>query len=808
VRRRIQKNQGEFVRHLDIAILGVFTCVAIPLLTSDSALDPGLLPRFVAWAVMLFILSAVLLARILKSATRVDSRIIESGVFFAFLGYFVVSIVSLSRATNRAEGVFEVLKTFMSLAGLVFGTVILSRDSRYVSVVSKGVVILAVLMSLIGFHQYLTLGIFQVRGPHFLTGTMGQKNLFASALFLTLPFCSYVALTARRCWRVTCIITSISVLLLILLSQTRTVWLGVLGSTILTVVVIAGLHRYRVLSIPQKTTETLRRTVAWTLVGLTLIGTIFASVRARSVPLRRTLAEASATESVDERFSVWGKTLELVGDNFAMGVGAGNWRIRFPSYGLPTDLPKDRLERTFFVRPHNDYLWVLAELGVFGLLLYLLIFAISLFYVLRVLTLRPAADDIVLSASMFFGLVGYMIIAFFCFPKERVVQGTFLILLMTIVTSKHLTYSVCNGSSRRSGIIAFAVISLVLLPIAMAVGCIRLRAEIHTKRALTARKVGDWPKVISEIDSCYSAFASLDPMSTPLQWYRGEANFLMGRIEQALGDYRRAHEDHPFHFHVLNNLGTCYELTGNRNEAIRCYKEALRVFPRFDDALANLVAVYLRDGKYAEAYSSLSSSNLTRQNATLERYLRIAKDVLDNGDRPTEAKEAIARYNEVAGARESGESDGSKGVYRLWSSMRGRHFYTINEQEKDEFLQKRQGWVAEGIAYRAFDDAGRLSLRPVHRLYSPALDTYFYTISPKEKDKLLQDYRGSWQYQGIAFYAFPDGQHPVGTSPVYRFWGQTLGHHLYTIDPQEKDKLIRDYRDMWSFEGVAWHAYK
>ena len=79
---------------------------------------------------------------------------------------------------------------------------------------------------------------------------------------------------------------------------------------------------------------------------------------------------------------------------------------------------------------------------------------------------------------------------------------------------------------------ALAVPSLSLLLFAITVGYIRLNAEIHTKRALGARSAQNWPMVISEIDKGYSVFATLDPMSTPLQWYRGEANFLSNNIPQ------------------------------------------------------------------------------------------------------------------------------------------------------------------------------------------------------------------------------------------------------------------------------------
>jgi len=59
----------------------------------------------------------------------------------------------------------------------------------------------------------------------------------------------------------------------------------------------------------------------------------------------------------------------------------------------------------------------------------------------------------------------------------------------------------------------------------------------------------------------------------------------------------------------------------------------------------------------------------------------------------------------------------------------------------------------------------------------------------------------------VAFYAYPPGRQPLGAMPVYRFWSNRLGDHFYTMSEDEKNKLIRDYSRDWQFEGIAWCAY-
>jgi hypothetical protein len=64
-----------------------------------------------------------------------------------------------------------------------------------------------------------------------------------------------------------------------------------------------------------------------------------------------------------------------------------------------------------------------------------------------------------------------------------------------------------------------------------------------------------------------------------------------------------------------------------------------------------------------------------------------------------------------------------------------------------------------------------------------------------------------WTYEGIAFYAYPEGQQPGDVEPVYRFWSPVLGTHFYTISETEKNKLVDNYPDVWTYEGIVWYAY-
>jgi hypothetical protein len=97
-----------------------------------------------------------------------------------------------------------------------------------------------------------------------------------------------------------------------------------------------------------------------------------------------------------------------------------------------------------------------------------------------------------------------------------------------------------------------------------------------------------------------------------------------------------------------------------------------------------------------------------------------------------------------------------KPVYRFWSGDLGVHFYTISEQEKDVVIRDYSyTWTFEGIAFYAYppgqQPAGAL---PVYRFWSQVGSRHFYTISEQEKQMIVDQYAYYWGLEGIAWYAY------------------------------------------------------
>lgn len=160
--------------HFDFCILVGTSVFFVPLFGSSLTIDPVLTPRFCVWGILSIILSLFFLIRLSFKPNTIDRSILRRMIFPAFLGYFLFSLISLTKAVNVTEGVYEVLKISLSIVYLFLATVILSRNKNYIPIIVKAVMATATILSAIGVYEYVKYGSFDY------TATMANSNQLSS----------------------------------------------------------------------------------------------------------------------------------------------------------------------------------------------------------------------------------------------------------------------------------------------------------------------------------------------------------------------------------------------------------------------------------------------------------------------------------------------------------------------------------------------------------------------------------------------------------------------------------------------------
>lgn len=626
------------------------TVFLIPFIYLQDKFDPVLLIRFIALSGFLLIMLTVLfIQRKAQSQPQVisDYSFLQRLIFPASAGYFIFSAISLFHCINLSEGIFELSKIFISVVLLVVATRVLGDYKRSFPNLAKSLTVVVIVLGVIGVCQYYSWSFNFIPGSCEPYATMTHRNLFSSFLFLTFPFVLYnlydsssKRLTlpsdcgkdddgnqtlpdsqprqrkvSAELWKILSLLAIILIAYNVTITTTRAVWVGFIISTLLTIFILM------LLSSKGKLAEMRSSSNPKTLI---LVVFIFLSIVVGL--LLTSNIEIRTTDSL--RFKLWSNTLGMIRDNALLGVGVGNWKIAFPAYGLggmPVDFESGMVH---CLRPHNDFLCVLAESGIFGLICYISIFIITIGCIMKIILKSRDKQDQIFGLLMLFGIIGYLTIGFFSYPKERISHTILITLMIASVLSRYHRLFPLKKDWKSIPFTLWMIPLLTLTAISTWVGYSRLIAETRTKKALIARADQDWEGVISGIDHAISPFYQIDPTNAPLLWYRGVAHFSQDNFNEALVDFQKAYELHPNHIHVLNNLATCYEVLGNHSKAIEFYTRALDISPRFEETLINLSAVYYNIKQYESAYEIIQRCDPKSENEKVAAYLKIIEEHL------------------------------------------------------------------------------------------------------------------------------------------------------------------------------------
>lgn len=579
--------------------------LAVPFVLVTNALDPALLPRFVFLSLAL--LAALILLQVDYFTRRrpFDMTFLRAAIFPALLGYLAVSAASLTQSLDIADGLFDLLRSSLFAMALLALTWLLVIRKEYIRRLCRTLAVVAFCLSSIAVLQYFDFGFRTIPGNVIPYATMANKNLMASFLLLSLPYAIYSWLRSESVWKYASLLSIALSMYVIGISHTRAVWLALLTAGTLTMS-LAAVSR---VSGGRRAIASFSHLHGSRLMVTALVVAIVASIATQlsytvnEPPRNSELTGVLNATSLKQRLALWDKTLKMYSDHPVLGTGVGDWKIEIAKYGAE-GLPSST-GGVFFQRPHNDFLWILAETGPAGLGFYLSIFIIALYYCVKCIRKATSHDDTQLSLLMFFGLIAFLVVSFFSFPRERVAH------MLIIAFNVAVTISLCHrnrlsdhGLSTKSLIVLFAAVNLSLLACVW-IGLQRYKTEIHARNAIAAKVAGDWNRVISEVDQAESPFSKFDATSTPLIWYRGVANFNLDNVDAACDDFLQAYRENPYHIHVLNNLGTCYETKGDHGAAIEFYKKALEIIPTFEETLVNLAAVYYNTHDYQKAYTCL-----------------------------------------------------------------------------------------------------------------------------------------------------------------------------------------------------------
>jgi O-antigen ligase len=505
-----------------------------------------------------------------------------------YLAFWLFHLLATTQAINPTEATFGILKTGSILVWMVVLFQALQSGILSLQSLWRGVTLFSGICAAWAGGQILgTFGsgdfwanIYAVYQP------FGHKNLVSGGLMLCLPFLGLAALRDYGVWQKGALVVAAIILIEIFVLRTRAAWLATLVGLL---AVMAGLYMHRA---EQKILR---------IKTLAVVAVAGIAVMLMLVSIPSSGEKLTDPGNLQNRFWFWENSVQMM-QEYPLGVGPGHWRSYLPKYGL--DRADNRVQNgiTTINRPHNDYLWVGAELGWAGLLVYLLFFGSGLWGVHKLFGLAAEKDR---AAVLLFGLVSLMVFSITDFPLERAEHQFLLAAMMAILCSG----AVKIGPELRLPSAAPLVLMGGILLWSAGFMYTRFQSGVAAMEVLKANERKDPMRIVPAVDNTISSAFNVDFYGNPIVYFRGLGNNALKRFDEAEQDFMNALELHPHHIISMNQLGNVYKNQQRYEEALLWFNKAVAIAPEFVQAKLNIAEIQLLTGKLNEAFITLRQTS-------------------------------------------------------------------------------------------------------------------------------------------------------------------------------------------------------
>lgn len=589
------------------AVIIFILFILLPVFKATNVVDHTLVPRQLLVSVGTGVLLLAMLASGLKAKLNIGL------VAFIFLGFLLMNFISVSAAINPVESWATISRYLLAFAFLVSLQYLLQNGLLKASQLIKTLVVFGGIAAIITLFQLMkALGSGEFFSDIYsVTGNFSHKNLLSSALMLAFPFAIMGAATLEGAWKKGSLVLVFLLVMEMFVLRTRGVWLAVFVGAISTFLIFLWINRKSKLKLqfPYKLVG------AGAGIALVLVIILFSA--------RGVQESVTDTTNLDKRIVFWNNSLEMLKEHPVIGVGAGNWKINFPKYGLD-GLDYNVVQGiTHVQRPHNDYLWVLTEAGPLALLFFLGIFAFTFRQLVANLRKAASKQEVAIDFAIAFGLIAYMVFSITDFPLERSSHNILLMSLIALGFRNGINTSIVKMKASPVMIVLLGGVIFSLV-----VSAYRWQGEKHSVDVLAANSTRNPRQIIPAAEDAVNPFYNMDNFANPIYYYSSLGKLVLKRPDEALDDALMAYEIAPYNIITLTQLGNVYRSKGNLQEAMKYYDMATNISSRFEVGRFTKSELYLNQEEYVKAMRELWHVNPFTTDPRMKQQLPYAMQQL------------------------------------------------------------------------------------------------------------------------------------------------------------------------------------
>ena len=207
-------------------IIGIFI-LTLPLIMNTHIADMVLSIRYLSLSILIFLLY------LLNFKNGINTDVLKNPIIISLLLLFCINVFSTLYHDFTADAIFSLSRIFILLSlTIFFANLFIKEDILFIA---KSILIFTLISLLIYFIQiYIAFDNEKdlISSTETMSASMGNKNLLASILFLSLPFLFYIYQSANKLWKILVLFLLVLILCSLLLIQSKAVLLGLLVMSI------------------------------------------------------------------------------------------------------------------------------------------------------------------------------------------------------------------------------------------------------------------------------------------------------------------------------------------------------------------------------------------------------------------------------------------------------------------------------------------------------------------------------------------------------------------------------------------------
>lgn len=604
----------------------IITWAILPLIYlayNQKVQDPGLFPRHTFLGLSVLISGIVLFT---KKARELPFRLTLAAISFFVLWHFV----GYTNAFAKTEVWASFARHGLMLSYLLLSFQLLRNKLLNFSAIIKGVTIFAAISCLAilpGIISALKSGNY-IEEIYNVRVLFTHKNFAASALLLSIPFTYLGTRLKSPLWSKVAMVTLILSIIEIAVLRTRGVWIGF----------FAGVGATIVLQFLSKQKE--NKQLKWVGIGTGVFAVLLAIIFMTGSNAEKLLNKGN----IDLRFLYWEKCVEMAQDHPIAGVGAGNWKINFPGYGLQGTNQSVMTGQTQISRPHNDMMQVLAELGIPAWIA-LALFQLYLLFICVKLLNHVDGEKRNYAMASIFGLVAFAAYGLGEFPMERTLAVGLLVLIAAEALRLGEEENILKKPLFYLPPVALNSVIVGLAVLAIWIGNARIKGETEARDAVLAYNSQKPGLMLKFATKAQNRFFQIDTYNSPMDFFRGMGMAANGNLPQAEQTFKDALAISPYHINTIRQLGDIYKYQKKYDQALKMYDQSLEISPQFYFSHLSKAEVYLIKNQTKKALVSL---NRVSPKVEYPKYQAIAVEVMKRIARMPEAKAPKSPITKIA----------------------------------------------------------------------------------------------------------------------------------------------------------------